>query len=221
MNNILGIVISILFVIVIIGISTVLSKFNLLSTEGSRKFIHIGVGNWWLIAMFVFDNKIYASIVPALFVIINYISYKKSIFKAMERNGERGDLGTVYYAISLLILTLITFGNGMEYVGALGILTMTYGDGLAAVIGTKYGKHKFKTIKGYKSIEGTITMFISTFIVCAILLRVFTPLGIYNIAIQAIILAIIGTLLELYTPYGFDNLTVPLGVSFIYLIIFL
>jgi hypothetical protein len=136
MNNFLGIIISVLFVFIVIGISTLLTKKNILKDEGSRKFIHIGVSNWWIIAMLFFDNNIYASIVPALFVILNYISYKKNIFTAMERDGSKEDLGTVYYAISLFILSLITFKNiNYSYIGALGILTMGYGDGFAAVIG--------------------------------------------------------------------------------------
>ena len=50
-----------------------LNKLNILANEDSRKFIHVGVANWWIVAMIFFNNNIYASIVPALFVIINYI----------------------------------------------------------------------------------------------------------------------------------------------------
>jgi len=214
MNNFLGIIISVLFVFIVIGISTLLTKKNILKDEGSRKFIHIGVSNWWIIAMLFFDNNIYASIVPALFVILNYISYKKNIFTAMERDGSKEDLGTVYYAISLFILSLITFKNiNYSYIGALGILTMGYGDGFAAVIGKKYGRKKFEVFGSKKSIIGSLTMFIATFIVCYIILSIFNPV---NVLTYSFILAFFATLLELFTPKGFDNLSVPLGTSMIY-----
>jgi len=214
MNNFLGIIISVLFVFIVIGISTLLTKKNILKDEGSRKFIHIGVSNWWIIAMLFFDNNIYASIVPALFVILNYISYKKNIFTAMERDGSKEDLGTVYYAISLFILSLITFKNiNYSYIGALGILTMGYGDGFAAVIGKKYGRKKFEVFGSKKSIIGSLTMFIATFIVCYVILSIFNPV---NVLTYSFILAFFATLLELFTPKGFDNLSVPLGTSMIY-----
>src|SRR6056297_376715 len=142
--NTWGIIVSFAFIFLIIGISTLLTNKRIISGEGSRKFIHIGVANWWIIAMIFFDNPLWASIVPALFILINYISYKKQIFRAMERGKGKGDLGTVYYAISLFILAIITFSEGMNpYVGAMGILVMGYGDGFAAIIGEKFGKHSF------------------------------------------------------------------------------
>lgn len=217
MNNVFGIIFSIIFVFLIIGVSSILTRFNLLSNEGSRKFIHIGVSNWWIIAMIFFNNNIYASIVPALFVVINYISYKKQVFKAMERDGSKNDLGTVYFALSLLILSLITFKNvEYSYLGALGILIMGYGDGFAAVIGVKYGKNKFKVLGNEKSIEGSLAMFIFSFIVSIVILYIFNPV---NIILYSLVLAIISTFLEAFSPYGLDNLAVPLGTSFVYYLI--
>ena len=214
MNNIIGVVVSILFIFLIIGISSLLTKLKLIADEDSRKFIHIGVANWWIVAMIFFDNNIYASIVPGLFVIINYISYKKQIFKAMERDGSKKDLGTVYYAISLMLLALITFKNiELSYIGALGILIMGYGDGFAAVIGVKYGKHKFKVLGNNKSIEGSLAMFLFSFIVSLVILSIFNPV---NVVVYSLILAIVATILEVFSPYGFDNLTVPLGTSLLY-----
>ncbi len=214
LNNIIGILISILFVFFIIGLSSLLTKFNMLSNEGSRKFIHVGVSNWWIIAMIFFNSNIYAAIVPALFVIINYISYKKQVFKAMERDGSKNDLGTVYFALSLLILALITFKNSeFSYIGALGILTMGYGDGFAAIVGIKYGKHKFKVLGNSKSLEGSVTMFLFSFMVSLSVLYIFNPI---NIILFSLILALISTILEAFSPYGLDNLTVPLGTSLLY-----
>lgn len=46
MNNIWGLIVSYVFIFVVIGISTVLQKKNVLKDEGARKFIHIGVAHW-------------------------------------------------------------------------------------------------------------------------------------------------------------------------------
>lgn len=212
--NILGIIVSIFFIFLIIGISTFLTNKKILSGESSRKFIHIGVANWWIIAMIFFDNPLWAAIVPALFIIINYISYKKQVFKAMERGKGKSDLGTVYYAISLFILSIATFWEGMDpYIGAMGILIMGYGDGFAAVIGEKYGKHKFNVMGSKKSLEGAAAMFIASFIVAFIIAQLAGNSCIWFLPLS---LAMIATLVEMFSPYGTDNLTVPLITSISY-----
>ena len=103
----MGILVSYLYIaLVIIGAKA----FEKKGKESSRKFIHIMLGNWWFIAMYYFTNVWFAAFVPATFVIINYLSYKKDIIKVMEREEEKKDgYGTVYYALSLLILIILTF----------------------------------------------------------------------------------------------------------------
>ena len=212
--NTWGIIVSFAFIFLIIGISTLLTNKRIISGEGSRKFIHIGVANWWIIAMIFFDNPLWASIVPALFILINYISYKKQIFRAMERGKGKGDLGTVYYAISLFILAIITFSEGMNpYVGAMGILVMGYGDGFAAIIGERFGKHSFTVMNSKKSLEGSAAMFVVTFFVALIISFLAGNSCIWLLPIS---LAMIATLVEIFSPYGTDNLTVPLVTSLAY-----
>lgn len=220
-TNILGIIISFIFVLSIIGISTILTKNRVISGESSRKFIHIGVCNWWIIAMIYFDNRYYSAIVPASFVIINYISYRYRVIEVMEREGGKKDLGTVYYAISLLVLSLFTLGGANKgYIGALGIFTMGYGDGLAAIVGTIKGTKYISIGRNLKSKEGTITMFLATFSVIILILGIFTDISVLDIVLYAILLSTVATVLELFTPHGLDNLTVPLGVSFSYYLIY-
>ncbi len=108
LKNIIGIIISYIFVFIIIGLAKLVEEKG---KEASRKFIHIFLGFWWCLAMYFFDNVWFASFVPATFIIINYISIKKDVIKVMERDDNHKDgFGTVYYAISLFILTIWTFG---------------------------------------------------------------------------------------------------------------
>lgn len=218
MNNIWGLIVSYVFIFLVIGISTVLQKKNVLKDEGARKFIHIGVAHWWIIAMVFFDNVYFAIIPPITFIILNYASYKMNLIKSMERGGK-GNLGTVYFPISLLILVLLTFTDvigASTYIGAIGILIMGYGDGLAAVIGKKYGKHP---LAFGKSLEGSITMFIVSFLVTFVILIRYGSLA--SAVLVGLGVAIAGTVIELFTPKGLDNLTVPLGTAILAFILLL
>lgn len=205
MKNIIGIILSYIF----IGIIIILAKFFRKSgEESSRKFIHIMLANWWFIAMYFFENVLWASIVPLSFVIINYISYKKNLISVMERESQDG-LGTVYYAISLLILAIITFGIKKNLgIGLCSVLIMGYGDGLAAVIGKKVKSYEYKVGETKKTLAGSLTMFIITFIIVAIFSRV-TNVNLW--LIKSITTAIILTVIEAVSIKGTDNITIPIS----------
>ena len=159
----MGILVSYLYIaLVIIGAKA----FEKKGKESSRKFIHIMLGNWWFIAMYYFTNVWFAAFVPATFVIINYLSYKKDIIKVMEREKQDG-LGTVYYAISLFILVIVSFGiYKVPSLGLIPNLIMAYGDGLAGLLGRMIKSKKYKLSDTKKSVAGSVTMFaISTILI--------------------------------------------------------
>lgn len=208
MRNIYGLVISILYIGLVIGISGLFSKA---SKEASRKFIHIMLANWWIIAMIFFDNIWIAGILPALFIIINYASYKFDIIKSMERDDDSGEektLGTVFYAISLLIVVMLCFGFFKNtIIGLVGILVMGYGDGFAAIAGKSLKSKEFSILGGKKSLAGCSTMFIISLIIISCALAYFNVQFWY---IKSIIIAIVATIFEAISVKGTDNLTVPI-----------
>ena len=155
--NWLGILISYIYIAVVILGAKLFSKKG---KEASRKFIHIMLGNWWFIAMFFFTNVWFAIFVPATFVIINYLSYKHNIIKVMERD-EKDGLGTVYYAVTLLILAIVSFGILKNPIlGLVPNLILAYGDGFAAIIGKLTKSKRYKLGDSKKSFAGSLTMFI-------------------------------------------------------------
>lgn len=205
MKNVLGIVFSYVFVAVIIVAAKFFEKAG---KEASRKFIHIMLCNWWFLAMYFFDNVIYASIVPLTFVVINYISYKKNLISVMERDEQDKDgLGTVYYALSLFILSIFTFGIiKRPEIGLCSILIMGYGDGLAAIIGRSVKSIPYKIGKTKKTLAGSCTMLFISFVIVAIFLA---SVNADLWMLKAVLLAISVTILEAVSIKGTDNITVP------------
>ena len=205
MNNIIGLVISYVFIAIIIIVAKLFEKK---SREASRKFIHIMLSNWWIIAMIFFDNVIWACIAPLSFVVINYISCKKDLISVMEREEKDKDgFGTVYYALALLIIAIITFGiiNRPE-IGLCPILILGYGDGLAAIIGKNVKSMPYKIGKSKKTIAGSATIFFISFLLVAIFLASMqTPMWL----LKSILLAISVSVLEAVGTKGTDNLIVP------------
>lgn len=209
--NFLGIIISYLYIgLVIIGAKI----FEKKGKEASRKFIHIMLGNWWIIAIYFFSNVWCAVLVPATFVVINYLSYKKNLIKVMEREEQDG-LGTVYYAVALLILAIVSFGIFKKpSLGLVPTLVMAYGDGFAAIIGKSIKSKKYKLSDTKKSFAGSATMFvISTFLIGGYL--AFYHTGIFwRTAHWPTVTCLMGfaiTAIEAVSGKGWDNITVPLA----------
>lgn len=164
--------------------------------------------------MVFFDNIFWAAVMPAIFIVVNYLSYKNGIIKVMERDDKdenKESLGTVYYALSLFILAILTFGPlNNPILGLCGILVMGYGDGLAAVIGQAIKSKEFIIRGNKKSLAGSLAMFCVTLI---IFLGFLTYSNSEYIIIKSVLVAIIMTIIEAFSIKGTDNLTVPLIAS--------
>jgi len=190
------------FVVGILGLSTFLEKLNILKDEGARKFIHIAVAHWFILAMFTFENAFLVTIVPFTFIILNYLSYRFNLLSAMERDMHtKDDMGTVYYALSLTIITFFAFYFDYQLEGLFAILAMGYGDGFGAVIGKRFGRLKIYRNKSY---IGSLAMLIFTLIIGIILFTTQWHL--------IIVIAFAATALEMFTLKGYDNLSVPLMI---------
>lgn len=105
MNNLIGIVAIIVYIIIVFLVSEFLTKKG---EEISRKFVHIMLSNIWFYYLAFIDSFIWACVLPAAFVVINAVSYKFKIFKTIERENNDG-FGTVYYAFSILLICIFTY----------------------------------------------------------------------------------------------------------------
>lgn len=206
MNNIIGFIISVIYILFVLLISKLLENKG---EEISRKFIHIALCNIWFIFAYFFDSLICAVILPTFFVFFNALSYKYKIVKSMERKENDG-FGTVYYAISIVAIVIITYSVGNPWIGLSGMLIMGYGDGLAAIIGQKIKSKEFKVGNTKKSIAGSLTMFIISMFILLIILNM---LNVQYFIIKAIVIALIATILEFISIKGLDNITVPVIVT--------
>jgi len=179
------------------------------NSELARKVVHIGTGNvilvaWWLqLPAWV---GISASIVAS---IIALLSYYIPFLPGINSVGRKS-LGTFFYAISIGILIAWFWPIQQFHYAALGILVMTWGDGLAGLIGQRFGKHPYELWGMKKSWEGSITMAVTSYIVsCLILLSV--QGNVWQTWVMPIAIALVATSLEAFSKLGLDNLTVPLG----------
>ncbi|MDP5016790.1 phosphatidate cytidylyltransferase [Anabaena sp. UHCC 0187] len=193
----------------IICIAWAVNRFTNSEPEIIRKIVHIGTGNVILIAWWL-DIPPFVGITASVFAsIITLLSYKFPILPGINSIG-RHSLGTFFYAVSIGVLVGIFWHLHQPQYAVLGIMTMAWGDGLAALIGKRFGKHKYLAFGAQKSWEGSFTVTFISYLICVILLLI-TQGNIWQTWIVSLIVAFIATILEAFSFLGIDNLTVPIG----------
>ena len=65
MNDIWGIVLSIVYVLIVVGVAEGLRRSGRVSFDLSRKIIHVGIGSWILPTVLIFHSRLAAAAPPA------------------------------------------------------------------------------------------------------------------------------------------------------------
>ncbi|AXV38003.1 MAG: phosphatidate cytidylyltransferase [Methanobacterium sp. BRmetb2] len=211
-NDVMGLAFVYLYVLILIIISEkVLNKYP----KFSRKFLHIMVGNV-LFILPLFDTWwVMTFLAAAPFIILTYLMSPHSPLNLKDKISSSGHgLGLVYYAISWTILAFFFFDQ--PWIIAVGIAAMSYGDGVASLIGEHYGKRKYNIFGDEKSFEGSLTMFLVLLITLGIVLTYYTiPINPFVL----MVVALVATIFEGITPKGLDNLTACFSAVGTYLIL--
>jgi len=176
-------------------------------SEFSRKFIHISVGS--LVAFWPFWLS-WQQIewVSLAFLVVIGISKQLGLFKAIH-SVQRPTWGEFFFAASVGVIPFITHD---KWIYATALLQMSLADGLAAVVGLKYGNGQAYKIFGHtKSLVGSLTfLIVSLVIMIGYVAIANTHLSVVNI----LTISIMATFIENFGIAGLDNALVPLFVAY-------
>ena len=156
-------------------------------------------------------------IIPDIFRIYNRkYSMFSGVYKMVIRKKELYSLGPqIYLTISCTFVFLLSILGFIEPLVALaGMMIAGFADAAAAIIGRKYGTHKFKTVvqkDEEKSYEGLLAGFLVAYIVALIFVG----------PIVAIFGALTFSIIDYLNPKLADNVLNPILCSFAMLIPFI
>ncbi|WP_455045016.1 diacylglycerol/polyprenol kinase family protein [Leptotrichia trevisanii] len=191
-----------------------LEKSEKLNSELIRKILHIGSGIGGLALPFIFEEKSSVIILGAIFLMllisIRIVKHKITGFKKVLETKNRKTFGDIYFIMSILGLWIVSSEDKVMY--ALPLIILMFSDAFAALIGEFYSKYRFNTGFGTKSIEGSITFFLTTYFVCINFFLLFSDINSINIVLVSLLLSILTMILEVISWNGLDNLFVPLFV---------
>lgn len=188
----------------------------------SRKVVHIAAASWilfWPFYDFYHWTK-YLNILPAfiwtILLIIKGLTADESddAVKTMTRTGDRRELlrGPLYFTIVMNLMGTAFFYTEYAII-TMGILG--FGDGLAPVIGTRFGKLKYN-IFAQRSVEGSVGFLVFAIIGTAIFSHFL--LGYIDLT-KIILLSVVSVVVEALSPKDLDNILIPIAIFIVYFII--
>ncbi|KAM9951753.1 hypothetical protein ACTFIT_002436 [Dictyostelium discoideum] len=198
-----------------------LKKHKVISSEISRKCIHIGTGIiyvlvWRIFPQFNWYSRIVVGLVPLIIsfqyalIGLGIINDQKTV-ESMSRSGSPRELllGPLSYGIIISLLTMIFWFSPISII-TIGVLCL--GDGFAAIFGLKYGTKRIPYNRE-KTLIGSLAFFICSFIGTFILLTLLQDRLLYPSIVLAPSLfwvCLISTLIESLPLRDWDNITISI-----------
>jgi dolichol kinase len=208
-----GLLILIIYFISCATIAFVCRKMIKIPNELFRKILHFILLTSLFVFIFAFKtwwSSVLACILiivvayPILFFFERFKTYSDTVTE--RKKGELKSSLILVFLMFAVIITVCWKILDNKLLALPVIYAWGYGDALAALIGTKFGKRK---IYKKKSLEGTLAMFITSIIVVSVLLSIINIIRWYGVIITTILTSIAVTIVELYTPNGLDTITCP------------
>lgn len=199
-----------------------------ISSRLSRKIIHIGTGPIFVLCWLLFPgdptDRYLAALVPGLisiqFALVGLGVIKdEAAVQAMSRSGNSREIlrGPLFYGIIFVVLTILYWLDSP--IGMIGLMLMCGGDGLADIVGRKFGRKKLPW-SPQKTWLGSMGMLLGGWLFALVILLIFIAAGTFSGPIKQYILpitliAVVGSLVESLPIKDVDNITVTLAATIV------
>lgn len=220
-NNLIAFVITLAISLAWLRLNDFAAHRGWVGSQLSRKIIHMGTGPLFVLCWPLFTDstasRFIAALVP-LAITIQFILVGLGIIRdeaavqAMTRTGDRREIlkGPLYYGLIFVIMTILFWYD--RPTGIVALMLMCGGDGLADILGRRYGKTKLPWSPG-KSWIGSLGMFLGGWIFSVMIIGIYIILAIFQAPLAVYIppitiIAIAGTAVESLPFHDIDNITV-------------
>ena len=210
--------ITVLYILVAAGGMFLARKLFAIPDELFRKILHFvllgayiplvfAFAAWWMAA--VFALTLIVILFPAL-----SLAGKIPMFSAFVNERKQGEFrSSMVLAVGMMAFSVsICWGLFADrYLVLAVVYAWGIGDGLAALVGKRFGKHKitWKLADGKKSMEGSLTMFLCALTAVFAVLLVRGGIGVPLCFAIAFLTAIVCTTAEMCAKNGLDTVICP------------
>jgi dolichol kinase len=210
------------YFIVCASLALLIRKYIKMQRELFRKTLHTillcslfvwvyAFSTWWLSALAV---ALFAAVVYPVLALAERIRGYSELLTERKQGEIKKSLLVVFTMFAAVICVCWGWmGDKMLFIAC--VFAWGFGDGAAALVGKRFGKHYLegRFIEGRKSVEGTLAMFAVSFVSVLIVLLLRGNMLWYGYAPTALLAAGVCAAVELYTPGGFDTITCPFAAA--------
>jgi phytol kinase len=198
--------------LILIIITELLHKFFKVSTEQSRKFLHVSGGLMCLLFPSFFQSHWWLLPLVTLSFLLLFITYKLKMLPSIHQT-KRSTVGSILFPVPVYCCFLAAelMHNNLFYYLPISLLTIS--DTAAETGGHQWGHLSKQFFKGQKTLAGSLSFFITSLPVIFAWLYFGYHWPLLDILFIGLFIAIAATITELITLHGWDNLSVPVVVA--------
>ncbi len=197
-------------------------RFFKVPKEMFRKTLHMILLFSLLVWVYVFTTWWVSALAAVAFIIMvfpilsigeRFKNYSELLTE--RKNGEIKYSLILVFGMFVFIICICWGWLGDKMIALACIYAWGFGDAAAALVGKRFGRHflEGRLIEGRKSIEGTLAMFIVSFLSVIIILLIRGGLPWHGYIPIAVITAAVCAFVELYTLNGYDTVTCPFAAA--------
>lgn len=221
-SNLLALFITFVIAVIWLRINDFLAQRGIVSSQLSRKIIHVGTGPIFVMCWILFPQnqaaRYLAALVPLAitiqFALVGFgIVKDEAAVTAMSRTSNRREIlrGPLFYGIMFMLLTILFWLDSP--IGMIALMMLCGGDGLADILGNRIRSRKLPWSPG-KSLAGTCAMFLGGWLFSIGIVWYFIAFGVFTgeitqYLVGITVIALAATLVESFPLRDIDNLSVP------------
>lgn len=180
--------------------------------ELSRKLLHIATGLLALTFPWLFEAWQVLVVVGVGTLVLCAARMAGAVRRRLgvALNGVgRASHGELWFLAAIGLVFVLSDGRTLLYV--VPILVLTFADAAAALVGVAFGRLRYSTVGGGKSLEGSAAFLGVAFLCAGMALLASGDYGAQEAFAIAAALALATTILEAVASKGLDNLLIPAG----------
>ena len=185
--------------------------------EVARKMIHVAMGLTCVTFPWMFTRPFPVWVLAAmatlpLAVVRSLPALRHGVGSALH-GINRPSYGEVFFAPAVAAVFHLAHGNTLLYL--IPILILTISDAAGALVGTHWGKLRYGSGEGFKTVEGSAIFLLTAFVCGTVPLLLDGGTDLPHALGIGLILGLLAMMAEGISDRGFDNLLLPLGCFFI------
>lgn len=184
----------------------------------SRSFAHLSAGLITLPFPWLFTSHWWVLILSLQSCLVLWITRQMKILPSHHRIAGKS-AGSYLFFVSVYLCFFIALRTGRKELFVVPLLVLTFSDVSAALVGRSMGKRSVPMSKSHKgpakTLVGSTAFFITALCVVFLSFHYYLQWNLASSIYMSMLIAPLSTTMEAYSPFGTDNLLVPVTVLII------